>query len=322
MQWGGCLCIKNQEPDDEKPWFSDPNLLSTSRSNFNHKQFAEFALVKEAGLELRSRSVNDMELYSPNIELIFGSPPQKSVPYQNVLVSSPRKRFLAERQLPTLPSVIYPAAPSPSATWDESVVSCLSYVDHGPELEFLEEDAEPQANSSEGTIILASEKGDRTPSLIFHPFSKEKNLCPITTSVSFHDWEACSRSSYLEWDERECKNATESSTNYTIAAKFDSSECSEFDASESTYINSLYPTESDGSNAEEQDCIWVSFIPVTPKGGCTSSISSSGRTSSKTSKREHTTWESSQKNKLHNEKASTNADQSDSTNEDRLGVIV
>jgi len=321
MQWGGCLCIKNQKPDDgEKPWFSDPNLSSTSRSNFTRKQFAEFALVKEAGLGLRSRSVNDMELFSPNIELIFGAPPQKSVPYQNVLVSSPRKRFLAETQLPTLPSVIYPA--TPSTTFDESVVSCLSYVDHGPELEFLEEDAAPQADSSEGTIILASEKGERTPSLIFHPILEEKSVCPITTSVSFHDWEACSRSSYLEWDERECKNATESSTNYTIAAKFDSSECSEFDASESTYINSLYPTESDGSIAEDQDCIWASFIPVTPKGGCTSSISSSGRTSSKTSKREHTTWERCQKNKVQNEKASTNADQSDSTNGDCLGVIV
>jgi len=321
MQWGGCLCIKNQEPDD-----SEPNLSNTSLSSFSRKQFAEFALVQEASMELRSGSAHDIEIFSSNVELVFCDPPQKSVLCLNALISSPLKRFFGETPLPvTLPNVIYPAPPSPSATFDESVVSCLSFLDHQPEVEFLDEYAPPKADLREVTIISASEKTERTPSVIFTPYAKENNLPPIQTSGSLKSLDpknmrtACTRSSYLKWDEHESKLATETSSNYTIAANFDSSECSEFEAAESIYLNSLYPTESEGS---DQECIWASFVPVTPEGGCTSSVSSSGRTSFKTSKLEYTTWESYHKKTLQISKMSIDADQSDSLNQDVLRVIV
>jgi len=307
MLWGGCLCIRDQEPEEgEKPWFPDIKLSNTSISkSFSHKQFAELTLINNASTELHSEITNDREMFfSPNLELIFYDPPNKSVPFLSVLRTNRQKKSSGETQTPkTRPSVIWQAPPSPSITANESVVSCLPTLDQHSEV-YSEEELELSQADSDIVSVLANSERAHSVILTPCPIAINADILPTCESLNNVDTKgmrtACSRSSYLEWGERESRMATESSSNYTIAARFDSSDCLEYEDAESTFT-SLYPTEEEESLGDEQECVWATFTPLTPKGR-DSSMSSSAMTSSRTSQRGYTTWESYPKDELHIQK--------------------
>jgi len=306
MLWGGCLCVRNQEPEEgEKLWFPDINFSNTSTSKtFSHKQFAELTLVNEASTEPHSGSMNDREMFfSRNLEFIFYDPPQKSAPFLNGLRTLTLEKSNEETQIPmNRPSVIWQSPPSPSMTADESEVSCLPTLDQLSEVQSQEEAEMSQADSDED-----AGNTERAHSVIFNPtealnidipsFEIYDDLVPNGGMTA-----VCSKSSYLDWGEQESRLASESLSNYTVAENFDSSDCSTYEEPESTY-NSLYPSE-EGSLVEEQDCVWATFTPLTPKDR-TSSISSSARSSSQTSQHELTTWESHPKDELQIQNKST-----------------
>jgi len=289
MIMGSYLCIKNRESED-----SDI-VWGSSTEYFNRQQLEEATMVQRRSFDIQMpnnefvyTSENDGEsVISPSLEVLFRAPFRKIVPVNDVPKISP---YTDLNQLPLKrSSVIYPAFNHQRKTTDESLVQCIVLNSHRPGNQYVEEPSLSKEGSGEEMTEIKSEISELTPSLIFRDYRKKKKYPRVKArSLSLDNFK---RKRLLKIRARShSPNRGRTLTKPQILPSITMSESSwrpqgnlENSDLDSTVHNSIYGSGSESTFQWDDDCVWATFVPVTPKPDCETSMSKTERTSMRTS---------------------------------------
>jgi len=304
MIWGGCPCIRKSEPEeDDSLWKSDQNPSNTSGKNsFYNTQIAGAKMVNKASIifaqneENIQTSESDGEFpISSEVELIFYNSAKKTFPISEMLETSQARPPINANQVPvTSAGVMYPSLTSQRSTADESVVDFPVSRGHRPGLQILEEPSLSKEDSGAQTAQIVSEISELTPSVVFREYRKEKRYPRIKArslsldNLRTEQWITVPpRSASLEWRSSSKSNLLpiQKVTVSSIPLEVNS-QIYDLATIDYKFHNSLYSSGSEDSSQEDNESVWATFIPLTPKGGCETSMSKTQGTSIRTSQLE------------------------------------
>lgn len=302
MICSGCPCSKITKSEEvDNHYLHDENLSNTSFNNsLRNEQFEEINLIYETNKEMEMKnsellntSANNGELHtSTDVELIFyESPVHKSVPISELLETSQRSSLIEVNQLPLKSSVIYSESPPLRRTADAAMVRSPVSNSYRAKVRAFEEPSLSQEHTGNETAEIISELSWITPSVIFRPYKNQeqypriraKSLENIKTQVR----KMRQRSYSWGWGRGRRANfvANQIATSIPNPVQVNSGFCSDLWTKESKSRNSLYSSGSESSQ-NDNECVWATFIPITPNRGCETSISITAGSSLRTSQLE------------------------------------
>jgi len=284
---GSCTCIKNRESEE-----SDI-ILSSNPAYFNREQLEEATMVQRTSLDIQvpnneSLHTSGESVISPSLHVLFSDPVRKTVQINEVPKISQRIPFTDLNQLPPKrSSVIYPAFPHQRKTSDESVVQCIVVSTHRNEYQYAPSFS--KEDSGDEITEIVSEISELTPSLIFRDYTKKNKYPRIKTRNSSP--EIFERKPLLKIRARShsphrgrsSKPNLAAFSNWTISESSwrlqGNAGNSDLGTKDSGVQNSLYDSGSESEFQWDDDCVWATFVPVTPMVGCETSMSKTERTS-------------------------------------------
>jgi len=294
-----CRCFTKLEAEDSNTfWLSEKNKSnSPSRVSFEDQENVEAKMVNKASIfidlpkdNITQVNESDKELLLSSDELIFYKSAKKTFTTPVVFETPHKRQHTDLNQLPLKAfNIISPEwAPQKSTAVDQAKPK-----DHHWEVQCLEEPSLSQEDSEAETAEIVSDISALTPSVIVREYSKEKryprvkarsfslvNLRPeqliVIRQRSSSAGERCSSES----DPEEIQIETVSSVPFQ-----ENSEIFDVGTVDHTIKNSLYSSGSDSTWQGDNESVWATFVPLTPKRGG-DSLSKTQGTSIRTSQLE------------------------------------
>lgn len=282
MTCGACLCIRKEESEEvvDNLWLPDPNNSSRSDS-----------ILCSPVSKTSTESLDGELVFSPNVELVFYEKTEYTAPFSKASQLTLRNQLdlrSPKEQLMT-PRVMYPTEYLKNKTVDKAGAPCPSSNGQRAVIRIPEEIRMPQVDWGYDTVELDTESAEESnPSVIFTPCRIRSKHSPIESGriwlQQFEPRQSIIKRSKETQQMRECWTMPalvpyESAIDYFTPLQLHS-DCSDLEAANLSFHNSLYTSESTDRE------YWATFVPLTPEKGDHTSSSSTVHSSSKASNSE------------------------------------